>query len=139
MIKILICCGAGMSSSFLTQKLQNKCEELGFADEFSFEFCSIEMLGVKNAVLKANEYDVVMCCPHLRLFIDKIVKTGEVTTPLYILPPQMYGTMVFEEVIQDAKDIIQGYKETKMNPFHFPGEDQPLKIRRSCAYRHLQK
>lgn len=47
----------------------------------------------------------VMCCPHLRLFINKLAHIGDVTTPLYILPLQMYGTMIFEEVIADAKAI----------------------------------
>lgn len=136
MIKILICCGAGMSSSFLTQKLQNACKEAGLENEYSFDFFSIELAGLKEGAKKANEYDVVMCCPHLRLFINKLAHTGEVTTPLYILPPQMYGTMIFEEVIADAKAIKEEYAKTKLNPFHFPGEEHPLKIRRKCAYYH---
>ena len=41
MIKILISCGAGMSSSFLCQKLQKACEEKGLQDEYAFDFYPI--------------------------------------------------------------------------------------------------
>lgn len=40
----------------------------------------------------------------------------------------MYGTMIFEKVIADAKAIKGEYAKTKLNPFHFLGEDHPLKI-----------
>lgn len=136
MIKILISCGAGMSSSFLTQKLQAACKEAGLENEYSFDFFPINVAGFKAGAAKVEEFDVTMVCPHLRLWIKELCEKEHPNKPIYILPPQMYGTMIFEEVIADAVDIIKGFEETKMNPFHFPGEDQPLKIRRKVAYRN---
>ena len=136
MIKILISCGAGMSSSFLCQKLQKACEEKGLQDEYAFDFYPINVAGFKKGAAKVEEYDITMVCPHLRLWIKELVEKEHPSKPIYLLPPQMYGTMVFEEVIADAQDIIKGFEETKLNPYHFPGEDQVLKIRRSVAYRN---
>ncbi len=135
MIKILISCGAGMSSSFLAQKLQNACVEKGLDQEYSFDFYPIHMAG-DEAVTKLKEYDICMVCPHLRLFVDALCKKHNVTTPIYVLPPRMYGTMFLDQVITDAKDIVEGFKQDHMNPWHFPGEDNPLKIRRRFAYRN---
>lgn len=135
MIKILISCGAGMSSSFLAQKLQNACEEKGLDKEYSFEFYPIHMAELE-AVNKLKEYDVCMVCPHLRLFVKELCKKNNVTTPIYVLPPRMYGTMFLEQVVTDAKDIVEGYKKNPMNPWHFPGEDNPLKVKRRFAYRN---
>ena len=139
MINILIACGAGMSSSFLTQKLQIACKEKGWDDRYSFNFYPLEAAR-KDAPDICAQYDVVMMCPHLRLFARTLIKQG-VTTPLYILPPQMYGTMILEEVVADAEDIIAGHKaDPSNNPFVFPGEPQnALQIRRKEAYRHVNK
>ncbi len=138
MIKILISCGAGMSSSFLTQKLQAACEEKGWSDRYSFDFYPLEAAQV-DAPKVVEQYDIVMACPHLRLFVKKLCENNDLHTPIYILPPQMYGTMILEEVVTDAEDVIAGFKEDHMNPWHFPGEDQPLKIRRKTAYRNTNK
>lgn len=138
MLKILIACGAGMSSSFLTQKLQNECKEKGLDDKYSFNFYPLEAAR-KDAPEIVKQYDVVMMCPHLRLFAKELVRDNNITTPLYILPPQMYGTMILEEVVADAEDIYNEYhKNPSNNPFRFPGEpDNALQIRRKVAFRHL--
>ena len=46
----------------------------------------------------------------------------------------MYGTMNIVDVIEDAKWVLEGYKQNPMNPFHFPGEDNVMRIRRSTSY-----
>lgn len=135
MIKILISCGAGMSSSFLAQKLQIACVEKGLDQEYSFDFYPIHMAETE-AVYKLKEYDVCMVCPHLRLFVKELCKKYDITTPIYVLPPRMYGTMFLEQVVTDAKDIVEGYKADGVNPWHFPGEDNPLRIKRRFAFRN---
>ena len=128
-----------MSSSFLCQKLQKACKEAGLENEYSFDFFPINVAGIADGAKKVEEYDVTMVCPHLRLWIKELVEKKSPNKPIYVLPPQMYGTMIFEEVIADAEDIIKGFKESGLNPYHFPGEDQVLKIRRKCAYRNIKK
>lgn len=135
MLKVVICCGAGMSSSYLTQRLQKDAKARGLENEVSFDFFSLEA-GIAEAKERLKNYDVAMCCPHLKIVIDNLCKKETIDCALYIMPPKMYGTLYFDEVYQDAKDVYEAFSETKMNPFHFPGEDHPLKIRRCEAYRN---
>ena len=140
MLKIVICCGARMSSSFLAQRLQNEVVSRGLEEVYSVSFYPLEMTGVENAKENLEQYDVAMCCPHLKIEVNKIARLfPDLDCALYIMPPKMYGTLIFDEVIKDAQDVYEGYKESHMIPFHFPNEDNPLKVKRSKAYYNLYK
>lgn len=39
----------------------------------------------------------------------------------------------------DVEDIIEIFKETKTNPVHFPGEENPMLIQRKISYRNYSK
>ena len=138
MLKVVICCGAGMSSSYLTQRLQNETRARGLDGEVSFDFFSFE-IGLEEAEATLKNYDVAMCCPHLKLVIKRFLESHDINCPMYIFPPKMYGTLPFDEVYQDAQDVYAEYQKTHMNPFHFPGEEEPLKIKRGVAYRNWKK
>ena len=138
MLRVVICCGAGMSSSYLCQKLQNETKARGLENEVSFDFFSID-IGRLEAEERLKQYDVAMCCPHLKHFVDDFLKTHETNCAMYIFPPKMYGTLPFDEVLQDARDVYEEFQKTRMNPFHFPGEDHPLRIKRGVAYRNWKK
>ncbi|MFQ9924362.1 MAG: PTS sugar transporter subunit IIB [Beduini sp.] len=131
MVKILICCLGGFSSSAMSVKMSNEIKEKGYEDKISIDF---QPFALSHDVM--NQYDVVMCCPHLKFEISTFMKKyGDIETPLYLLPPKMYGSMNVEDVYEDALDIVEGFKETKMNPFHFPNEDNVMRIKRICSYR----
>lgn len=135
MLNVVICCGAGMSSSYLTQRLQKEVKQRGLENEVSFDFFSLE-IGKNEAAEVLKNYDVAMCCPHLKIVINELCKKHDLTCAMYIFPPKMYGTLYFDEVYQDAKDVYEAFQKTHMNPFHFPGEENPLKIKRCEAYRN---
>lgn len=131
MVKILICCLGGFSSSAMSVKMSNEIKEKGYEDQISIDF---QPFALSHDVM--NQYDVVMCCPHLKFEISTFMKKyGDIKTPIYLLPPKMYGSMNVEDVYEDALDIVEGFKETKMNPFHFPNEDNVMRIKRICSYR----
>lgn len=131
MVKILICCLGGFSSSAMSVKMSNEIKEKGYEDKISIDF---QPFALSRDVM--NQYDVVMCCPHLKFEISTFMKKyGDIETPIYLLPPKMYGSMNVEDVYEDALDIVEGFKETKMNPFHFPNEDNVMRIKRICSYR----
>ncbi len=143
MLKVVICCGAGMSSSYLCQKLQNETKARGLENEVSFDFFSMGLVRT-GAHKTVNQYDVAMCCPHLKVEIKNMLKEveqagEELTCALYMLPPKIYGTLPFDEVLQDAKDVYAEWKETKAVPFFFPGEEWTLGIKRGVAYRNWNK
>ena len=48
----------------------------------------------------------------------------------------MYGLMKLTEIVDDAKGVIDIYKQTKQNPVYFPGEENILRVTRINSYRH---
>lgn len=135
MIRIMICCGGGFSSSALAVKVQKEIKEKGLEDKVFMDFCPFTL-----SKERLDEFDVIMCCPHLKYTIpeynQKYIKNR---IPVYVLPPKMYGTMIVEELYQDAIDILAAFKEKPQNPFYFPGEENILKVTRTCAYSHQHK
>ena len=129
LLKILICCGGGFSSSYVTTRMQKEIKEKQLEDEVSIGFSPFSLM---NEVI--DQYDVVMCCPHLLMPIKQNFKDTGI--PLYVLPPRMYGRMELEEIIDDAKGVIEIYHQTHMNPVHFPGEENILRVKRYKSYNH---
>lgn len=134
MIKILLCCGGGFSSSAIAVRMQKEIKERNLQDRYSITFLSFG-LGLK----RLDEFDVVILCPHLKVELDKAKKKMKIDKPMYLLPPKMYGLMKFEEIVVDVEDVIDMYQQNPTVPVHFPGEDNLLRITRGVAYRHFKK
>lgn len=134
MMKILLCCGGGFSSSALAVRMQKEIVEKGWEDKYSIEFLPIT-LGIKVV----DDYDVVLLCPHLKVELNRAFKEGlTFNKPIYLLPPKMYGLMKLEEIVCDCEDVIKMYQENPTVPVTFPGEDNLLRVTRGVAYRHYK-
>lgn len=131
MIKILLCCGGGFSSSALAANIEKAIVEYNMKNNFYIEFSPFGL--VKE---KMDDFDIVVCCPHLRFDVKKMIDTLQPDKPIYILPPRMYGNLSITELSLDAIDAISLYNETKINPVHFPGEENTIRITRNVAYRN---
>lgn len=131
MIKILLCCGGGFSSSFIAERMKKEIIEYHMEEKVLIEFSPFSL-----ALKKINDYDIMICCPHLNIYVQQLVKKQNVSIPIYILPPRMYGSMEIKEIYQDAYDVIEMYNQNPINPVHFPGEDNVLRITRKCAYKN---
>jgi cellobiose-specific phosphotransferase system component IIB len=131
MIKILLCCLGGFSSSALAAKVEKDIVANNMQNDFYIEFLPFGL-----ASKKISEFDIVVCCPHLRLDVKNMIKTTNPDIPIYILPTRMYGLLDIKELALDVVDAIEIYNKTKTNPVQFPGEDNPLKITRHVAYRN---
>ncbi len=129
MLNILICCGGGFSSSAMATKVEKEIHEKGLQDEVHVEFYPFSI-----AYQVMDRFDLIMACPHLKFSVKEFLQKHPDAIPIYLLPPKMYGTMNIEDVIEDAKGVLEGYKQNPMNPFHFPGEDNVMRIRRSTSY-----
>ena len=46
------------------------------------------------------------------------------------------ASMKLTEIVDDAKGVIDIYKQTKQNPVYFPGEENILRVTRINSYRH---
>ncbi len=134
MIRILICCAGGFSSSAMSVKVKKEIEEKGLQDELQVDFCPF---GTSSDLL--DDVDVVMVCPHQKYRVKQYVADYvQDKKPVYLLPPKMYGTMEVEELYADAKDILDAFQKTHLNPFCFPGEEDIMRVKRSKAYRHTK-
>jgi len=130
MIRILLCCGGGFSSSALASKVEKEILESNMQNDYSIEFSPFLLVNKRM-----NEFDIIVCCPHLIMDVKRLVKTSEIEIPIYILPPRMYGLISFKELALDVVDAINLYNETKINPVYFPGEENTMMVTRYLAYR----
>jgi len=95
MLKILLVCNAGMSTSIMAKKM----EEEGKGD------VSVNAVGVSEYVEHAPNADVLLVGPQIRFQADEIKKNVEI--PVMVMNFQKYGMM-------DAKGILNDvYQEIK--------------------------
>ncbi|MFV0395352.1 MAG: PTS sugar transporter subunit IIB [Coprobacillaceae bacterium] len=131
MIRILLCCGGGFSSSALATKMKKDIITEGMEEKVDIDFYPFTI-----AKDKYQDYDIIMCCPHLKMYIKEFIERIKPTIPLYVLPPRMYGMMNIKELYQDAKDVVSMYKETNTNPICFPGKENTLRVTRDVAFHN---
>lgn len=129
MLKILLCCGGGFSSSYIVEKMKKEIIMNHLENDVMIEYSPFSI-----ALEKINDFDIMVCCPHLNIYVKQLVKKTSLPIPIYMLPPKMYGRMEIKEIYKDALDIIDIFKKTRVNPVHFENEENVLKITRSKAY-----
>jgi PTS system cellobiose-specific IIB component len=135
MLKIMITCGGGFSSSALVTHLNKETQEKGLSDKAEFVFKPFDFGGIGDLV---ESVDIVMLCPHLA-YQSKQLAAQYPDKPFYVIPTRLYGLMAAEEFIEDAEDAIEGWKETGMNPFHFEGEETAIRVMRTVSHRKWLK
>ncbi len=135
MLNIMVTCGAGFSSSTLVTHLNKEAKEKGLDDRAYFFYCPFDFGFGKDTVGSSiDDADVVFLCPHLQ-HNSKMLAKQFPDTPFYVIPTRLYGLMAAEEYIEDAEDVVAGFKETGMNPFHFEGEERAISNLRTVSHR----
>ena len=87
MLKILLCCSAGMSTSLLVTKMQAAAKEQGIE-------CSIQALAEGEVKNHEDEMDVLLLGPQVRFLLKKMKEKYEPKgIPVDIIPTVDYGTM----------------------------------------------
>ncbi|MFR5078185.1 MAG: PTS sugar transporter subunit IIB [[Clostridium] innocuum] len=115
MLRMVICCGGGMSSSVISVQIKKAIEDKGWEDEISVAFMPLLFL-----VKHQEEFDIAMLCPHTMHHAQEMARKNEIQLPMYVIPARLYGSMNLEYLREDAEDILKIYAETKENPLHFP-------------------
>lgn len=139
MIRILLCCGGGFSSSALAKAVEKQIIEEGMEDQVSITFLPLTLFA---AQVKKNEpliYDAVLCCPHLLHSVNRLTQSFTIRIPVHILPPRLYGLMTIREILYDVQDMIERFSVHQKNPFFFPHEEDILRVTRSKSYRNTYK
>ena len=65
MLKILICCGGGFSSSYVTERMKKEIVEKNLENEVNIEFYPFAIVEDK-----LSDVDIIMCCPHLKIYVE---------------------------------------------------------------------
>ena len=110
MIRVLLCCGGGFSSSYVAERMKKEIIAKNLSNQLEMEFSPFSLV-----LEKIDNFDIIICCPHLNIYVKQLLEKTDVQVPIYILPPRMYGNMEIEEIYQD----------------------NVLKITRQKAYKHV--
>lgn len=134
MLRVLLCCMGGFSSSAMVEHVKAEISKSEYADKVAIEFYPFEL-----AYEKLGEVDAIMTCPHLKYSVPKFVEKYHPEIPLYVLPPKLYGAMTPKSIYEDITDVIEGFKKDGRNPWCFPGEESNLKIQRRVSHREWEE
>lgn len=100
MLKILLICSAGMSTSFMVEKMKKAAKSREI---------EVEISAIPDA--KAIEYvgkvDLVLLGPQVR-YLEKNIKELFDKTPVSVIDMVSYGTMNGEKVLEDALKLLKG-------------------------------
>ena len=122
------------SSNAMSIKVEKEIVEKGFQNRLAIVFCPFSL-----SKEHLNDADVIMVCPHQKYMVKRYVEENvQDKKPVYLIPPKMYGTMEIEEIYLDVLDILEEFNKTHLNPFHFEGEDDIMRVKQDKAYRHYK-
>ena len=141
MLRIAICCGGGFSSSTMAAHLNKQLEEKGLGDEVSLQFIPFGALRNGNTgpfntrVNRQTEVDVALLCPHLEYSAKNAAEKGQLSIPVFVLPMRLYGLVDIENLIEEAEDVMELYKNGVPNPVVFPDEPRSMTATRTVSHR----
>lgn len=97
MKKIVLFCGAGMSSSLLVLKIRDAAKEVGYE-------CNVEAFSSTNPHY-AKDADVVLIGPQIRFHLKDLQKV--LKCPVAVIEDSAYGSMNGAKVLNQARKILK--------------------------------
>lgn len=95
-VRILLCCGAGMSSGFLAQRAR------GYAQKKGIEV-SIEARSQSDIASYMNSIDILMIGPHYASEKQRFVEmTSSNNVPVIVIPQDIYAQLNGEALLELA-------------------------------------
>ena len=98
MVKILLVCSAGMSTSMMVKKMQGEAEKRGLESK-------IWAVGDAEAAENIKEADVMLLGPQVRFLEPKMKGVAE-GKPVAVIDMLAYGTMDGAKVLDQALNLI---------------------------------
>lgn len=100
MIKIMLCCASGMSTSLLVEKMKKSAKEKGIEVE-------IWAVGANEVKSNASKADVILLGPQVR-YAQKKIESEAPGIPVANIGMREYGMMNGNAVLQQAIDLVEG-------------------------------
>ena len=102
MVRILLCCAAGMSTSLLVTKMENSAKERGIE-------AKIWAVSEKNVDSEEGNYDVLLVGPQIRYKLKELEKKCEGKCPVSMIDMKDYGRMDGEKVLDLGLKLYNDY------------------------------
>ncbi|AVN58902.1 PTS sugar transporter subunit IIB [Mesoplasma florum] len=93
MLRILLCCSAGMSTSLLVSKMETAARNSGLE-------AKIEAMPVGEGKQKINDWDVVLLGPQVTYALAEF--KAITNKPVSTIPPAIYATAKGKEAVEMA-------------------------------------
>ena len=99
MIKIMLCCSAGMSTSMLVKKMQEAATQID-------QDVEINAYGAGQFDEMVKEFDVVLLGPQVKYMLNDLKgRAAPYNVPVEAISPIDYGTMNGTKVLQYALSL----------------------------------
>ena len=98
MVKIVLFCNAGMSTSLLINKMQKLADTQGFE-------CTVDAFATSRAADEGKDADVILLGPQVRHELKRIRELYP-DTPVEPIDMMAYGRMDAEAVLNQVKSLI---------------------------------
>lgn len=102
MVRIILACSAGMSTSLLVTKMENAAKEMGIESK---------IWAVPEAQVNQylGEFDVLMIGPQVRFKMKALEKLVDGATPVHLIDMRDYGTMNGKAVFEKAMELYNDF------------------------------
>lgn len=98
-MKWMLCCFAGMTTSILAAKLQEEGAARGMD-------LTVEAFPIAEAESAVDGMDAILLGPHVRFMKDGVQKAAP-DTPLFVIPPQDFGTMNTKAIVDGVLALMK--------------------------------
>ena len=102
MIRIMLCCASGMSTSLLVEKMIKAAEEQGIKAD-------IWAVGANEVKANAEKADVILLGPQVR-YAQRKIESEAPGVPVAHIDMKDYGMMNGKSVLKQAVELIQKKK-----------------------------
>ncbi len=102
MIKILLACNAGMSTSLLVENMKKAAQEKAI----EIEIKAVGASSVRVEMLKEQGWQVVLLGPQVRYELKRIQKAAE-PIPVDVIDTRDYGLMNGKSVLDKALALLE--------------------------------
>nr|WP_318383631.1 PTS sugar transporter subunit IIB [uncultured Enterobacter sp.] len=101
MVKIMLCCSAGMSTSLLVRKMVDEAQTRGLPVE-------IDAYGVSEFDVQFPRYQVVLLGPQVKYMLNTLSeKAATLGIPVQAINPMDYGMQRGDKVLDYALSLIE--------------------------------
>ena len=104
MVRILLCCAAGMSTSLLVTKMEAYAASQGI----EAKIWAVSANVIDN---EAGNFDVLLVGPQIRYALKKLQKQFGDQVPVDMIPMAQYGRMDGEATVKQAMSMIENFKK----------------------------